>query len=311
MKVLVIAEEAAGVQVLRALAGRGHEVVVAADPTRPDERAATVHRVATNLGFETLDCRRVVDPAFAKDIRDRSIGIALNVHSLHVIHPAVLAAVPLGCFNLHPGPLPQYAGLNTPSWAIYRGETSHGVTIHRMDAGIDTGPVVYLERYPIAGTDTGLVTSAHAVRIGVRLMLDLLDRVSDDPRALRLTPQDLTARRYFRRAAPDHGQLAWDRTARQVVDHVRAADYRPLRSPWGHPVARLGSADVGVVAAATTGLPSDASPGTIGDRLGDATLIACVDEWVAVRTLLVGGAYVPATDHLASRGRPPVAPTPA
>ncbi len=303
MRVLLIAEEAAGVQVLRAIVERSHEVVVAADRSRPASRTATVCDVATNLGVETLDGTRVVDPAFADTVRDRSFDIALNVHSLHVVHPAVLASVRLGCYNLHPGPLPAYAGLNTPSWAIYHGERTHGVTIHRMDAGIDTGPIALSERYPIGPGDTGLTASAHAVRIGVRLMLELLDRASADPGAIPHVPQDLAQRRYYGRAAPDQGRLSWDAPARQVVDHVRAADYRPLRSPWGHPVARLGIADVGVVAARTTGHATDQVPGTIGDRDGDAVLIASRDEWVAVRALHVDGAYLSAVEHLGRQAR--------
>lgn len=303
MKVLLIGEEAAGVQVLRALTQRSHDIVVAADPARSATSVATMHDVATNLGIETLDCTRVVDPAFADAVRVRSIDIALNVHSLHVVHPAVLAAVRLGCYNLHPGPLPGYAGLNTPSWAIYRGERTHGVTIHRMDAGIDTGPVALSERYPIGLEDTGLTASAHAVRVGVRLMLELLDRASADPASVPATPQDLAKRRYFGRAAPNQGRLSWDVSARQVVDHVRAADYRPLRSPWGHPVTQLGIDDVGVVAAATTGQVTDEAPGTIGGHDGDAVLVASRDEWVAVRTVQVDGAEVPAADHLARHAR--------
>jgi methionyl-tRNA formyltransferase len=263
-----------------------------------------MHEIATNLGFTTLDGRRVVEPAFASAVRELSIDIGLNVHSLHVVHPAVLAAVPLGCYNLHPGPLPAYAGLNTPSWAIYHGEPTHGVTVHQMDAGIDTGPIALLERYPLGADDTGLTASAHAVHIGVRLMLELLDTAAADPTAVPAAPQDLEQRRYFGRAAPDGGRLSWDRSARRVVDHVRAADYRPLRSPWGHPVARLGEADVAVAGAAITGTSAAAPPGTIGDRVGEAVLVATLDEWVEVRTLQVDGVYVPAAAHLSGITRP-------
>ena len=55
----------------------------------------------------------------------------------------VLEAPRIGSFNLHPGPLPEYAGLNAPSWAIYHGEQEHRVTLHWLDAGIDTGPIAY------------------------------------------------------------------------------------------------------------------------------------------------------------------------
>ena len=69
----------------------------------------------------------------------------MNVHSLFLIHPWSSAPT-IGSFNLHPGPLPEYAGLNVPSWAIYEGEKrSHGVTVHWMDEGVDTGPIAWIE----------------------------------------------------------------------------------------------------------------------------------------------------------------------
>ena len=71
--------------------------------------------------------------------------------------PRRLHAPPVS--NLHPGPLPQYAGLNVPSWAIYNGEVTHGVSLHRMDSGIDTGPIAYQASVLIGPRDTGLSLS--------------------------------------------------------------------------------------------------------------------------------------------------------
>ena len=57
------------------------------------------------------------------------MDLILNVHSLHLIRKEILDLPRLGSFNFHPGPLPRYAGLNSVCWALYRGETKHGVTL--------------------------------------------------------------------------------------------------------------------------------------------------------------------------------------
>ena len=97
-------------------------------------------------------------------MRSEEIDLLLNVHSLYVIHADLVAAPRTGSFNLHPGPLPEYAGLNAPSWAIYHGESRHTVTVHWMEPGIDTGAIAYETSFEIAEDDTGLSLSARCVR---------------------------------------------------------------------------------------------------------------------------------------------------
>lgn len=140
-RLLVCAEEAAGVQLLRALRGRPYHRTVAV-LTSPDAAAekVTVASVARAMDIPLLPSELVRDATFAHWIRDTEIDLLLNVHSLHVADADVVTAPAIGSFNLHPGPLPKYAGLNAPSWAIFNSEKHHGVTVHRMDPEIDTAP---------------------------------------------------------------------------------------------------------------------------------------------------------------------------
>ena len=142
----------------------------------------------------------------------------LNVHSLFVIHPSVLVAPRLGCYNLHPGPLPRYAGLNVVSWAIYCGERFHGVTVHRMTSEIDAGAIAYEESFPIHTSDSALMVSATCVRIGVQLMLRLLGEASNDPASVPAMAQDLNTRRYFVRNAHHDCSLTLSQSAEGVVN---------------------------------------------------------------------------------------------
>jgi hypothetical protein len=69
-------------------------------------------------------------------------------------------------FDLHPGPLPRYAGLNSVSWAIYRGEKEHGVTLHKLAPEIDAGPIIFQESVSIGRKETGLSLTAKCVNAG-------------------------------------------------------------------------------------------------------------------------------------------------
>ena len=104
------------------------------------------------------------------------MDLLLNVHALSVLPAELVAAPRIGSFNLHPGPLPGYAGLNAPSWAIYHGEKTHAVTVHWMDGGIDTGPIAYQSELEITDEDRGFTLSAKCVRAGLPMLQDLLLR---------------------------------------------------------------------------------------------------------------------------------------
>jgi methionyl-tRNA formyltransferase len=287
--VLLVAEEAAGIQVLRRVAGSGHRIaaVMTAPPTRGG--GATVAGVAEGLGVQVLPSERVRDPGLSEWIRGEGIDLLLNVHSLFVIHGDVVAAPRIGSFNLHPGPLPEYAGLNAPSWAIYHGERSHGVTVHWMEPAIDTGAIAYQRRFDVGEDDTGLALSLRCVREGLPLLERLLEDASRNAGAIPARKQDLTLRRYFGREVPQNGRVDWSRTAAEIVDFVRACDYFPFSTPWGSPLARLGSREIGILKAARTGERTAAGPGTVGEPTGSAATVAAADEWVAVQRVAVDG----------------------
>jgi methionyl-tRNA formyltransferase len=304
MNVILAAEESAGLQMLRALAASSHRLVaVLAAPPKPGFAGASAWNVARNLGFETWPAELVKDPALAERLRSAQVDIFLNVHSLYVINREVLAAPRLGAFNLHPGPLPRYAGLNAVSWALYRGESTHGVTVHKIDPEIDAGPIVYQSIFPIADDDTALSLSFKCVREGVALMLQLLEVAAADPAKIPLSPQDASAREYFGREVPEQGRLSWSWPASKVVNFVRACDYFPFPSPWGYPRTRLSAQEFALVKAVRTGIPSDAPPGTVGESVASGVHVACRDEWILVGKLLLGGKYLAASEILHSGDR--------
>lgn len=300
MNVLLVAEESAGIQVLRMLGRSGHRVV--AVMTAPPVRGggASVSSVAEGLGVNVLPSAEVLKAGPARWMVDEEIDLLLNVHSLHVIHRDVVAAPRIGSFNLHPGPLPEYAGLNAPSWAIYLGEQRHAVTLHWMDPEIDTGPVAYVAAFEITDDDTGLSVAARCVREGVPLVERLLEVAAAEPTAIPAIPQDLTRRRYFRREdIPNGGRIVWSQPAQRIVDFVRACDYFPFASPWGEPAARLGDKVCAVLKASRTAEScAPAVPGQVGAISERGAQVATGDDWILVERVRLDGATCSAQDVL-------------
>ncbi len=303
MNVILIGEEAAGMRTLQSLEQCGVRVIaVMASPRRQDE-GASLWGLATKLGYRTWPAELVKDARFAAQVRDERVDVILNVHSLFLIRKEVLEASRLGSFNLHPGPLPRYAGLNSVCWAIYRGEKQHGVTLHKLVPEIDAGPIVYQESVGLESEETGLSLTVKCVNIGVPLILRLLEAAAQGPSNIPLTPQDLSKREYFGRKVPENGNLSWNRPARRIVDFVRASNFFPYRSPWGVPRTKRGDSTLGILKARLTGTPADAPPGTVGAESSGGVEVACADEWIVVRQVFREGKCVPAREALRAMDR--------
>jgi methionyl-tRNA formyltransferase len=296
LRVVVVAEEAAGVQVLQGLWGLETKPEIVAVLTRlPAEGAErpVVFESTRKLGLDVWPSSSVGAPELASRLRSTDVDLLLNVHSLYLIHPSVLAAPKIGSFNLHPGPLPEYAGLNIPSWTIYRGEPRHGVTLHWMDEGIDTGPIAWQERFPIGADDTGLSLSGKSVRSGVPLVLRLAAVAAKDPHAIPREAQDLNRRAYYPAGPPAHGRIDWTMPADPILRFVRASDYAPFRSPWGHPKAELAGRQVGIAKAIETGVPAgNHQPGAVIETNESGAVVATGDELILLQRLWMDGRYL-------------------
>jgi methionyl-tRNA formyltransferase len=272
-------------------------VAVLAGGTRG--KASTLAGAAERLGVRCRSAELVRETGFANWLENERVDLLLNVHSLFLIRPDALLVPTIGCFNLHPGPLPKYAGLNVPSWAVYHGEARHGVTVHWMIPEVDAGPIAYQELFDITPEDTGLSVSMKCIRLGVPLVSKLVDTAASNPTAIPRTEQDPRERTYFTAGPPNGGCVSWSARARGIVDFVRAADYRPFPSPWGHPRTSFGRQQLQIAQASLTGRATNgAPPGIIGQRRVGGIFVAAADEWVLLERLRVAGAEAAVTEVL-------------
>lgn len=325
MNILLVAEEAAGVHALRLIAKSGHflaGVLTTADSSETDEGTgvsdemagpgrkplnAPVADTARSMEIPVLDARRVQDPGFVAWMDSHRIDVLLNVHSLYRICPEVLEAARVGAFNLHPGPLPGYSGLNVPSWAVYNEEPAHAVTIHRMTGKIDTGPIVYETPFPLTARDTGLTVSLTCVKKGLGLIERLLSELSRDPLSIPSRPQNLSERRYYRRdEIPGGGFIQWSEPAHKIDAFVRACNYAPFPSPWGEPKTRWGETEISILKTEASNIVCREAPGTVGQMIDGKTAIAAADHWILVdkckvdRETVVAASVVTPGDVLSS-----------
>ncbi|MBR1629790.1 MAG: hypothetical protein IJ679_11090 [Lachnospiraceae bacterium] len=128
-------------------------------------------------------------------------------------------------YNLHGAMLPKYRGQNVLNWVLINGEESTGMTLHKVNLGIDSGPIVYQKEIKINFEDTA-VTLKNKMDSKVLEILEsfLPDIVSN---AIKTKDQDETLSTYFHKRYPSDGKIDWNKPALDIYNLIRA-----LVTPW-------------------------------------------------------------------------------
>ena len=143
-----------------------------------------------------------------------------------MILPGAIIDIPShGSVNVHGGLLPEYRGGHVMQWAIINGETETGVTLHYMDEGIDTGPIIASGRFPITWQDDAVSVRNNLQKTGKELIKTWWPQISTGT-APRLV-QDESVARYYRLRTSDDGEIHWSQSSSSIYNLVRA-----LVFPW-------------------------------------------------------------------------------
>jgi methionyl-tRNA formyltransferase len=247
------------VPALCSLHAAGHRIVaVYCQPPRPAGRGhalrcSPVHEAALSLGLEVrtpLRLRRNEQEhaAFAALDLDAAVVAAYGL----ILPEPMLAAPRHGCLNIHASLLPRWRGAAPIQAAILAGDAETGITIMRMDAGLDTGPMLLAETVPIGGRTTAAALHDVLAQLGARLILRALDE-NPPPR-----PQPEAGATYAPKLTREDGRLDWTRDALALDRQVRALN------PWPGTFTFLGGEMLKVLEAE----PADGAgePGAVLDE---------------------------------------------
>ena len=217
----VFAYHDVGVRCLSVLLAAGIRpalVVTHRDDPRETIWFASVEKLARDNGLEvaTPDDPREIEPRLASIAPD----FLFSFYYRHMLPAPMLAHARRGAFNMHGSLLPKYRGRVPVNWAVLRGETETGATLHEMVAKPDAGRIVDQMAVPILPDDT-----AHDVFRKVTVASEIVLHRSLPALVAgtaKLRPQDLAAGGYFGGRKPDDGRIDWSQPARRIHDLVRA-----------------------------------------------------------------------------------------
>jgi methionyl-tRNA formyltransferase len=255
------------VPTLAELIGQGHDIAcVYSQPARPKGRGlgtepSPVHALALAHKLPVRTPVTLRDAAQQESFAALELDAAVVVAYGLILPKPILAAPKLGCFNLHGSLLPRWRGAAPIQRAIMAGDTETGVMTMRMEAGLDTGPVLMGQRTSIGRKTYGELHDELA-RLGADLMARTMGALERGTATETLQPEEGVT--YAKKIEKEETRIDWTKSAREIDCHIRGLS--PFPGAW----SELKGERIKILncePATGTGAP--------GTALDDALTIAC------------------------------------
>jgi methionyl-tRNA formyltransferase len=264
---------------LQALAGdaKFHVTAVVTQPDRPKGRElkpqpSPVKSLALKLGLPVLQPPRARDEKFIAELRALQPDLIVAVAYGQILPPAILDLPRHGCLNVHTSLLPKYRGAAPIQWAIANGDTETGVTIMKMDVGLDTGDIIGARRTPIQPEDNSATLHDRLAQLGAELLVQTIpDYVAGK---IQPVPQSAEGVSHAAKIKKEDGRIDWNQPAQTIWNRLRAF------TPWP---------------GAFTFLPNLPSVGRASSRAGSPGTVP-VDR--------VAGSLAPSDDIVSTQPKP-------
>jgi methionyl-tRNA formyltransferase len=204
-------------------------LAVATQPDRPSGRdlnlqPSPVKELARSAGLPVLQPLKAREETFVAELRALRPDLITVAAFGQILPQSILDLPRLGCLNVHTSLLPKYRGAAPIQWAIANGETETGVTIMKMDAGLDTGDILTQRATPIHATDNGETLHDRLAQLGAELLVATIA----DYAAGKIQPrqQDAALATHAAKIKKEDGHIDWRQPATTIWNRLRAF------TPW-------------------------------------------------------------------------------
>lgn len=230
MKVLFMGTPDFAVPTLERLVSDGHHLVgVITQPDRPKGRgkkvtAPPVKVKALELELPVYQPLKVKDPEFVEVIKNLKPDVIVVVAFGQILSKAILEIPRYGCINVHASLLPKYRGAAPIHWSVIDGEKETGVTIMKMEEGLDTGPMLLKEAIDIGKWDTTGMIHDKLAMLGARLLSQAMELINSGQAIyIEQNHEEATYAVLLKR---EHEEIDWSRPAEEIFNQIKGLD------PW-------------------------------------------------------------------------------
>lgn len=272
---------------LERLYARKYPVIgVVTQPDRPQGRgqkeiAPPVKITAQKLGLPVFQPEKVRDQAFLDIFTKLNPDIVAVAAYGQILPKAIIDFPSYGCLNIHPSLLPRYRGAAPINWTLIRGETKTGVTIMRMDEGMDSGDILVQQETLINNTENyGQLHDRLALQ-GADLLVEIIEqsiagivlRKPQDPAQVTLAP----------RLKKETGRICWNSAARDIVNLIRGLSPEPAAYTF------LSGLVLKIFSASAENDSLNETPGTVSNLTERGLAVAVADGHVFLQEIQLAG----------------------
>ncbi|MBA4421506.1 MAG: methionyl-tRNA formyltransferase [Syntrophus sp. (in: bacteria)] len=286
-RILFMGTPAFAIPALTNLVKHGYPVIgVVTQPDRPQGRGratapSPVKLMAEDLGLSVLQPENVRHPSFLTHFRELAPEIVIVAAFGQILPGEIIHGQKGGCINIHPSLLPKYRGAAPINWALIRGEEKTGVTIMRMDEGVDSGAILLQEETPIEPIETYGMLHDRLAMMGADLLLIALAILQAG--TLQPQPQDDRLATAAPRLCHEDGLIHWENDYRKIVSLIRGLS--PTPGAYSH----FGGKQLKVFMAGAEAGSVTESPGMIVGETATGLRVAAGNGYVLLQELQLEG----------------------
>ena len=303
MKLVFMGTPDFAVETLRSIVKAGHEVVgVVTQREKPKGRGKAlqptpVKAEAEKAGLTVHQPENVCAPAFVEKLKRLEPEAIVVVAFGQMLSREILDIPAYGCLNVHASLLPSYRGAAPIQWAVIRGEKESGVTIMRMDEGLDTGDMLAKRAVPLEKDETGESLFEKLSILGAGLLVETLEAVSGGTAAAEPQPA-VSPTPYASMIQKSMGRIHWEKEAVEIERAIRGL------YPWPGAFTSLKGKTLKIFKASVCTSPDgadpeDAQPGQVLGTDKRGIYVRCgLDRLCIEEVQLEGKKRMPAPDFL-------------
>ncbi len=288
MKIVFMGTPDFAVGTLHALAESEHEILaVVTQPDKPKGRGKAlqptpVKEEALRYGIPVYQPKKVREEEFQAVLRELNPDLIVVVAFGQLIPKSILELPRYGCVNVHASLLPKYRGAAPIQWAVIDGEKESGVTIMKMDEGLDTGDMIAKAVVPLAADETGGSLFDKLSQIGAQLLIDTIPALEAGTAVCEKQPQE-SPTPYAAMLNKKMGLIDWNQDASVIECLIRGLN------PWPSAYTYLKGKTLKIWQAKVVETQQEAEPGTVICVDKKQLVVACKTNALSIQRLQLEG----------------------
>lgn len=288
MRVVFMGTPNFAVGTLEALLEAGHEVVaVVTQPDKPKGRGKTlmptpVKEAALARMIPVLQPKKVREPEFVETLRKIGPDVIVVAAFGQIISKEILEMPRYGCINVHASLLPAYRGAAPIQWAVINGDKESGVTIMRMNEGLDTGDMIDKVVVPLDENETGGSLFDKLSAAGAKLCAEVLEKLENGTAVFEKQPE-LSTTDYAAMIDKKMGKINWERPAKEIEQLIRGLN------PWPSAYTFMKGKSLKLWTASVVYEEREAVPGEIVEIGKEGILVKTGEGLLLIRELQLEG----------------------